>query len=176
METSTILILIFLTLIFSAIFSGIEIAFLSANKLKIELNYQRGTLSGKILNDYIKNPSKFIVTTLLGNNIALISFGILTAMLMEPILEEYLTNELLILSIQTFVSTTIILFLGEFVPKVLFKVFADSILPLMALPFRIIHWILTPGVLLITGISTLLFKIFGIKVSEQDIEFSSVDL
>lgn len=168
--------LIILTLVFSAIFSGIEIAFLSANKLKIELSYQRGTLSGRILNDYIKNPSKFIVTTLLGNNIALISFGILTASLLEPLLENYLTSTFLILVIQTVITTTVVLILGEFIPKVLFKVFADIILPVMAVPFRIIHWVLTPGVLLITGISTLLFKIAGVKVSQHDIEFSSVDL
>lgn len=168
--------LIILTLVFSAIFSGIEIAFLSANKLKVELSYQRGTLSGRILNDYIKNPSKFIVTTLLGNNIALISFGILTASLLEPLLENYLASTFLILVIQTVVTTTVVLILGEFIPKVLFKVFADIILPVMAVPFRIIHWVLTPGVLLITGISTLLFKIAGVKVSQHDIEFSSVDL
>ena len=68
------------------------------------------------------------------------------------------------------------LFLGEFIPKVLFKVFADTILPVMAVPFRVLHWLLTPGVLLITGLSSLLFKIVGVKVSEHDIEFSSVDL
>ncbi len=168
--------LIILTLVFSAVFSGIEIAFLSANKLKIELSYQRGTLSGKILNDYIKHPSKFIITTLLGNNIALISFGILTASLLEPLLENYLASGFLILVIQTVITTTVVLILGEFIPKVLFKVFADIILPVMAVPFRIIHWVLTPGVLLITGISTLLFKVAGVKVSQQDIEFSSVDL
>ncbi len=175
--------LIILTLIFSAIFSGIEIAFLSANKLKVELSYQRGTLSGKILNDYIKNPSKFIVTTLLGNNIALISFGILFASLMNGfVFKQYLdpqfllNHKFLMLAIQTVISTTFVLFLGEFIPKVLFKVFADTILPIMAVPFRIIHWLLTPGVLIITGLSSLLFKIVGVKVSEHDIEFSSVDL
>jgi len=172
----TTIFLIILTLIFSAIFSGIEIAFLSANKLKIELSFQRGTLSGKILNDYIKNPSKFIVTTLLGNNIALIAFGILAASLLEPILEQYITSPFLVLLIQTIISTTVVLFLGEFIPKVLFKVFADTILPIMALPFRIIHWILTPGVIFITGLSSMFFKLFGVKVSEHDIEFSSVDL
>ena len=173
---ATTIFLIFLTLLFSAMFSGIEIAFLSANKLKIELSYQRGTLSGKILNDYIKNPSKFIVTTLLGNNIALISFGILFASLIEPFLEQYLASRFLILTIQTIISTSLVLFLGEFIPKVLFKVFADTILPVMAVPFRVLHWLLTPGVLLITGLSSLLFKIVGVKVSEHDIEFSSVDL
>lgn len=173
---ATTIFLIFLTLLFSAMFSGIEIAFLSANKLKIELSYQRGTLSGKILNDYIKNPSKFIVTTLLGNNIALISFGILFASIIEPFLEQYLSSGFLILTIQTVISTSLVLFLGEFIPKVLFKVFADSVLPVMAVPFRIIHVLLTPGVLFITGISSLLFKMVGVKVSEHDIEFSSVDL
>jgi putative hemolysin len=111
----TTIFLIVLALIFSAIFSGIEIAFLSANKLKIELSFQRGTLSGKILNDYIKNPSKFIVTTLLGNNIALIAFGILTAAVLEPVLEplfeQYFESpKVLVLVTQTIISTTIILF------------------------------------------------------------------
>lgn len=176
MTTGTILILLFLALIFSAIFSGIEIAFLSANKLKIELSYQRGSYSGKLLNDYIKNPSKFIVTTLLGNNIALISFGILTAMLLEPFFEQYIASGFVVLLLQTIISTVLVLFLGEFIPKVLFKVFADTILPVMVIPYKIIDIILTPGVLLITALSTMIFKIFGIKVSQHDIEFSSVDL
>jgi CBS domain containing-hemolysin-like protein len=173
---ATTIILIILTLLLSALFSGIEIAFLSANRLKIELSFQRGTLSGKILNDYIKNPSKFIVTTLLGNNIALIAFGILTASLLEPFFEQYIASKFLVLLLQTIISTTIVLFLGEFIPKVLFKVFADTILPITALPFKIIDWILTPAVVVISAISSLFFKIFGIKVSEHDIEFSSVDL
>lgn len=174
--------LIILTLLFSAIFSGIEIAFLSANKLKIELSFQRGTLSGKILNDYIKNPSKFIVTTLIGNNIALISFGVLTAGLLELIFKKYLdptflqNSKFLVITIQTIISTTIVLYLGEFIPKVLFKVFADTILPIMAVPFRIIHFVLAPFVWFITFLSSAIFKLAGVKVSEHDIEFSSVDL
>ena len=123
MSITIILFLIVLSLIFSAIFSGVEIAFLSANKLKIELSFQRGTISGKILNDYIKNPSKFIVTTLLGNNIALISFGILFVMLAEPYLSQIIPSPIWRLIIQTLLSTTIILVLGEFIPKILFKVF-----------------------------------------------------
>ncbi len=181
MSVGTILLLMLVALVFSAIFSGIEIAFLSANKLKIELSYQRGTYSGKLLNDYIKNPSKFIITTLLGNNIALIAFGILTSMLLEPLLEplfeQYVRNpELFVFITQTIISTSIILLLGEFIPKVLFKVFADSILPVMVLPYKLIDIVLAPGVLLITGLSTLVFKLFGIKVAGQDIQFSSVDL
>lgn len=168
--------LIILMLCLSALFSGMEIAFLSANKLKIELSYQRGTLSGRILNDFVKNPSKFIVTTLLGNNVVLITFGILFATLVEPPLERYIASEFLVIFIQMALSTTVVLILGEFVPKVLFKVFADNILPVMALPFLAIHWLLKPGVLLINGISGLIFKIFGIRVSEQDIRFTSVDL
>jgi CBS domain containing-hemolysin-like protein len=175
---ATTIFLVVLTLVFSAMFSGIEIAFLSANRLKIELSFQRGTLSGKILNDYIKNPSKFIITTLLGNNIALISFGILLASLFKSLVDPAFieAHEFLMLVVQTIISTTIVLLFGEFVPKVLFKVFADMILPVLAVPFRVIHWLLTPGVLLITGLSHLLFKAVGVKVSERDIEFSTVDL
>src|SRR3954462_12665560 len=98
---ATTIFFVILTLVLSAMFSGIEIAFLSANKLKIELSFQRGTLSGRILNDYIKNPSKFIVTTLLGNNIALISFGILCASIMEPFFHQYIESKFLVITIQT---------------------------------------------------------------------------
>lgn len=175
-ETVVTLILILICLIFAALFSGIEIAFLSANKLKIELSNQRGDLSGRILNDYIKNPSKFIVTTLLGNNIVLIAFGILSAGLLEPLIERFTHNHILVILIQTIISTSIVLLFGEYIPKTLFKVFADSILPVLAIPFKVIHWLLTPGVLLINGLSTLLFKIFGFKITEHDIQFSSLDL
>lgn len=178
----TTITLILLTLLLSAIFSGIEIAFLSANRLKIELSFQRGTLSGKILNDYIKNPSKFIVTTLLGNNIALISYGILFATFLQQLFDWYLdpvfvkNSTFLLLTVQTLISTLVVLIFGEFIPKVIFKVFADIILPVMALPFRMIHLLLTPGVFIINALSTFFFKITGVEVSEHDIEFSSVDL
>ncbi len=163
-------------LILSAFFSGMEIAFLSANKLKIELNYQRGAYTGKIINDFIKKPSKFIITVLLGNNVVLIAFGIIFANVLEPFLSTYISSSFVILLLQTFISTTIVLLLGEYLPKVMFKVFADDLLPILAIPFKLIYWLLLPGVFIINQISKFILKIFGVEVSEKSIEFTNVDL
>jgi CBS domain containing-hemolysin-like protein len=161
---------------FSAFFSGMEIAFLSANKLKIELSYQRGTFSGKIINDFVKNPSKFIITVLLGNNVVLIAFGILFANMLEPVLANYISAPFVVLLIQTIVSTTLVLLIGEYLPKVMFKVFADDLLPILAFPFKLIYWVLLPGVFLINLISKFILKIFGVAVTEKSIEFTNIDL
>jgi putative hemolysin len=163
-------------LILSAFFSGMEIAFLSANKLKIELNYQRGAYTGKIINDFIKKPSRFIITVLLGNNVVLIAFGIIFANVLEPFLSTYISSSFVILLLQTFISTTIVLLLGEYLPKVMFKVFADDLLPILAIPFKLIYWLLLPGVFIINQISKFILKIFGVEVSEKSIEFTNVDL
>ncbi|MCB9032302.1 MAG: HlyC/CorC family transporter [Chitinophagales bacterium] len=172
--TSFLLIVILLSL--SAFFSGMEIAFLSANKLKIELAYQRGTFYGKILNTFVKKPSKFIVTVLLGNNIVLIVFGIVFAKIIEPWLAQFIASHFIILLLQTLISTTIVLFLGEYIPKVMFKAFADTILPVAALPFNSLYWLLYPGYLLINFITKSFLNLFGVKVSEKSMEFTTVDL
>lgn len=167
---------ILICLALSALFSGIEIAFFSANRLKIELSNQRGAFSGKILTDFIKHPSKFIVTTLLGNNIVLVVFGILMAQLIETPLIQLIESPFWAMLIQTILSTIILLFAGEFIPKVIFKVFADTLLPLFALPFYIVYWLLRPAAALINGLATLILKIFRVEVTESETTYSSVDL
>lgn len=170
------LLLIVICLALSALFSGIEMAFFTANRLKIELSNQRGTLSGRILAGFIRQPSRFIVTTLLGNNIVLVIFGGLMVKNIELPLATLLGSELWATIIQTFVSTFVLLIAGEYIPKILFKVFADTILPVMALPFYIIFWILRIGVLVIDGMATLILKMFGVKEVETVTTFTSIDL
>lgn len=160
----------------SAFFSGIEMAFISANRLKIELSNQRGTLSGKILADFVKQPSRFIVTTLLGNNIVLVIFGFLMVRSVELPLQPILGNDFWATAIQTLLSTFILIIFGEYIPKILFKVFADTILPVLALPFYITFWLLRAGVVVIDGLATLILKIFNIKETEHEITFTTIDL
>lgn len=167
---------ILICLVLSALFSGIEIAFFSANRLKIELSNQRGSFSGKILADFIKQPPKFIVTTLLGNNVVLVVFGMLMVQAIETPLAEFIGSPFWAMIIQTVVSTLILLFVGEFIPKVIFKVFADTVLPLLAFPFYLVYLVLRPAALIIDGLASLTLKIFRVEVRENEATFSSVDL
>lgn len=160
----------------SAMFSGIEMAFFSANRLKIELSNQRGSLSGKILSNFIKQPSSFIVTTLLGNNIVLVIFGFLMVRTIEVPLQDLLGSNLWAMIIQTFVSTFILLIVGEYIPKVLFKVFADTVLPFLAVPFYAIYWLLRAGVFVVDGLATIILKVFGVREEQTETTFTSIDL
>src|SRR5690554_771595 len=98
-----------ITLIFSFFFSGMEIAFVSANKLKIELDEKKGSFMAKILSKFLKKPSKFIGTLLVGNNIALVIYGIYMAKILEPFLGDIIHSDVLLLLLQTIISTIIIL-------------------------------------------------------------------
>src|SRR5690606_18466502 len=124
--------MVVLALIFSAFFSGIEIAFISANKLHIELQKKQGTFSGKILADFINKPSQFIGTTLIGNTIALVVYGIFMASLLEPlfasILPEFINNEVSIVIVQTVVATLLVLAVAEFTPRSFFLLNPDWLL------------------------------------------------
>jgi putative hemolysin len=169
-------IVVIICLLFSAIFSGMEIAYFSANRLKLELAFQRGTLPGRILNYFYKDPSKFIITTLLGNNIVLVVFGIMMAKLIETPLVSLIGSEFWAMIIQTLLSTIILIFIGEFIPKVMFKVFADTLLPIFSLPFYIIFWVLRLGVILLNTISNLVMKLFGVEQASNEFSFTSIDL
>ena len=113
--------LILITVLFSAFFSGMEIAYISANKLRLELDIKQGTLSSRILSLFSTNPGQYIVTMLIGNNIALVMYGILMAAVLDPALRQFLHTETWILILQTIISTLIILVLAEFLPKAVFR-------------------------------------------------------
>ena len=108
-----------LTMVFSAFFSGVEIAFVSVDKLRFEMERGSG-LNSKILSVFFKHPNNFISTMLVGNNIALVIYGILMAVVLDYLfLDALVPNQFLKMLIQTIVSTLIILFTGEFIPKTL---------------------------------------------------------
>lgn len=173
--------IIFLTLAFSAFFSGMEIAFISSNKLKIEVDKNQGVFSARILSFFAKKPSRFLGALLLGNNIALVIYGIAMAKLLEEpvfnLLPASLHSELLLLLIQTILSTLVILLVAEFIPKILFRISPNRILSVFAIPSILIFWLLYPVILLFIGLSeVMLRKVFRIRLSGEDYNFNVVDL
>ncbi len=152
---------ILITLIFSAFFSGTEIAYLSADKLRLELDRTRGGLVGKILDLLYKRPDRFITTMLLGNNVALVLYGILMATLLEPTLRLFTDSDMVILILQSVIGTIIILFTGEFIPKVIFRTNPNVAMRLFAVPIVIIYALLFPFVYIINAISKTLLYLVG---------------
>ncbi len=177
----SVYVMIFATLVFSFFFSGIEIAFLSANKLQIELQAKQGVLGGEIMSKFMKNPSRFIGTTLIGNTLALVLFGIYMAQLIEPVLTEHLptglNDEVYVLAFQTLISTLFILFTAEFLPKSLFLINPNAMLAALAVPFRIIYYVLAPLTFSIVYLSKqTIIHILRIEYSEEKPMFGLTDL
>lgn len=174
---SSDIIFILIAMLFSALFSGMEIAFVTANRLKIELSSKKGVFSGKILSFFLKKPAKFISAMLIGNNIALVIYSILMAKLLEPIIYEKITgNDLFVLLIQTIISTILILFFSEFLPKSLLRINPNKALTIAAIPLQIVYVVLYPFTLLVLGVSNLILKLFRVDTSESDMAFTKIDL
>lgn len=168
---------ILISLLASAFFSGMEIAFVTANKLKIELDGKQGDYLAKIISNFHKKPSKFIGAMLVGNNIALVVYGIFMAQVLEPVFYRFTTAESLILILQTLVSTVIILITAEFLPKTLFRINPNSVLRIAAFPLLLIYYILLLPMLLIIGISETIIKLIDPKNSANEaIDFGRIDL
>ena len=177
-----ILFFIFLTILISAFFSGYEIAFITANKLKIELNKKQGKLSGNILGKFIKQPSHFIGTILVGNNIALIFYSLLMSSVLDKPLDTFLENytkhfHSLSLLISTIISAVIILIFGEFLPKAIFRINPNGVLSFFAIPFLFIYWLLSPVALLFANLAKWILQFFiGLKLEEKKPVFERADL
>ncbi len=168
---------LFLAMFASALFSGIEIAFISANRLKIELDKNSNLFSAKLLSSFLKRPAKFIGAMLLGNNVALVIYSIIMAKFLEPIIITHFTsNEFVILISQTVISTLSILFFAEFLPKVLFRINPNKVLSIAAIPITIVYYILYPFTYFTVGISNLILKLFKVDTSKSDLAFSKIDL
>lgn len=173
-------IIVAITLFFSALCSGLEIAFNSINRLQLEVDYKKNTFSARVITYFFRNQSRFITTLLLGNNIALIVYGITIARILEPfvnnILPASLNNDFMMLLVQTVLSTLLILLVGEFLPKILFRINPNAILSFFAFPTYVCYWLLYPLTLIYTGISELIIRLFfGIKVGKEEYKFSMVD-
>ncbi len=174
-----ILIEILVSMAFSAFFSGMEIAFVSSNKLRFEMDRNEESITSRILSIFFKNPNNFISTMLVGNNIALVIYGILMAELIEKqLLADYISNEFMLVLIQTILSTLLILVTGEFMPKTLFKINPNFTLNLLAIPAFICYILLYPISKLASGLSSILLLLTGTKVNKEDSEkaFTKIDL
>ncbi len=159
-----------ITLLASAFFSGLEFAFISANKLKLALQQKQGGLIGRLLSVYYKKPSQFLATTLTGNNIAMVFYGITMATILEPYLYVWFPDsEILVQLILTLISTILILIVGEFLPKNLFRLNPNGILHALALPFAVIYGGLWIFVVFVVFLAKILLKLF-FKIDYQDEE------
>ena len=175
MEIEVIIILS--SIILSAFFSGMEIAFVSANKLHIELEKKREGFIPKILNRITQKSSKFITTMLVGNNISLVVYSYYMGQFLVDILPLKHYNEFSILLIQTLISTIIILITAEFLPKAIFRIYANEVLKLFAVPAYVFYVIFHFFSELITLISDFLLRVFfKTNADEEQTEFSKEEL
>lgn len=174
-----IFIQILISMAFSAFFSGMEIAFVSSNKLRFEMDRNDQSLTSRILSIFFNNPNNFISTMLVGNNIALVIYGILMAEVIEQrLLVNFISNEFLLVLIQTIISTLIILVTGEFMPKTLFKINPNFTMNLFAIPAFICYVVLYPISKFASGLSNILLRLTGTKINKEDRDkaFTKIDL
>ena len=157
------LIITIVSLVLSALFSGVEIAYMSSNRVKVEIDVKRGGFIGKIINLYYSRQELFISTILVGNNIVLVIYGMGAAALLEPWIAVWCPNEAGILIIQTLISTAIILLTGEFFPKTIFRINPNSSLRVFSLPIFVFWVVLYPVSAFTTWLSKALMWMAGIR-------------
>jgi CBS domain containing-hemolysin-like protein len=179
MDNQVLVILI--SIIFSAFFSGMEIAFVSLNKIFLEIEKKQKGLVSFFIKKITKNSSKFIATMLLGNNIALVIYGIYSGRLIINVLFPELINESSIdfryIFYQTLISTLVILITAEFLPKVFFQIYANRLFKLFSFPAFIFYYLFSPLTFVFNWISdSVLNKYFKTKKDELRIVFSKDEL
>ena len=168
--------IVVITLIFSAFFSGIEIAFVSSNKLKLELDKNSDSFISKTIAIFSKDESNFIATMLIGNNIALVIFSISMTELLHPFLQN-ISSSFLLLFTQTIISTIVILITAEFIPKAIFRINPNYMLKIFSLPLIFFYFLLYPIVFVMLAISGFVLKyIFRLEINEVNQLFSKIDL
>lgn len=169
------------TLLLAAFFSGIEIAFLSVDRLSLELEKEKHTFWGRLKSSFLKRPDRFISTTLIGNTIALVIYTTYVTRLLEPWLQAYLpsvvSNSVALLIVQTVCATLGILIMAEFIPKSIFMLNPNRLLSLLALPIAIFTYLLRPLVIVTTAIArAFITHILGQKYQEAQPAFGLTDL
>jgi CBS domain containing-hemolysin-like protein len=166
-----------ITIVLSAFFSGIEIAFVSSNKLQLELDKGSENISSKVIAFFSKNESNFITTMLIGNNISLVVYGIVMTKILSPYLDSFQLNSYLLLFVQTVISTSIILVTAEFLPKSIFKIYPNTTLRFFSFPIFCFFILFTPFAWLFIQVSKLIVKLFfGQTLTENKQFFNKTDL
>ena len=165
------------TMVFSAFFSGMEIAFVSSNRLRAEMDREKNGLAQRAIAYFYQHPNNFVSTMLVGNNIALVIYGILFARIFDATLFYGLSDGFRVTA-DTLLSTLVVLFTGEFLPKTIFKSNPNTMLTFFAVPAWICYVVLYPISRFATQLSRGMMRLFGVRIpkEEQDKEFSKVDL
>jgi CBS domain containing-hemolysin-like protein len=161
-------------------FAGTEIAFISANKINIELKKKQGTFSGRILGRFMDNPAEFIGTSLVGVNIVLVIYGLLMTRLTDPILSHLpppLNSGYVHLVVDTLIATIVIILFAEFLPKAIFRTKAEQVLTFFVLPMWLFYNLLFPIAKVFVSIAEFILKyLFNVRIKENQTVFTRVDL
>lgn len=165
------------SLLFSFFFSGLEIAYVSANKLQIHVDSQEESLAGRIFSRITHSPVRFLTTLLLGNTLAIVVFSMFTADLIEFLLSPYIHSRFEMLIIETAVPTCIILVVADFIPKNLFRLNPNFILRLFALPSMVMYYLLLPLTVIVLSIAHFIMKhLFRMNLFRYQSTFTKTDL
>lgn len=176
--TAYLIILLF-ALLLSALFSGSEIAYISADRLRIELQAKKGNFAGRVLAGFYQKPSRFLGTMLVGNNIALVIFGMFTTRLFEEFLFSQTVPESAVLRfiIVTLCTTLVVLFIGEFIPKILFRLYANQLIAFLAIPLAVIRVILVPVSWIMVKLSQIVINlVMRVPMTSREVVFTRLDL
>ena len=174
---TALIIWLLVSMLFSAFFSGMEIAFVSSNRLRAEMDREKNRFSQRIIKTFYQHPNNFVSTMLVGNNISLVIYGILFAKLFDSTLFEPLSDGVRV-TCDTLLSTLVVLFTGEFLPKSIFKNNPNTLLTVFAVPAWICYVVLYPISRFATLLSKGLLRIVGIRMKSagEEKEFTKVDL
>jgi CBS domain containing-hemolysin-like protein len=175
-----LILVILLAILFSAFFSGMEIAFVASNKLRIELDKKQGVFGSEIIKIFTRNPGQYIATMLIGNNIALVIYGLFFTKLLSPVLTPLFGSDLLVLIVNTIISTAIILAVAEFLPKTVFVIAPNSFLKTLSIPTLFFYGLFYPISKFTVTASNLFIRVFfrdkpG-EMPKENVVFSKVDL
>ncbi|MDE6469001.1 MAG: hemolysin family protein, partial [Muribaculaceae bacterium] len=163
-----------ISLVFSALFSGVEMAYVTSDRVRVELDVARGGFLARIIKRFYANSELFISTILVGNNVMLVIYGMGAAALIEPLLARVYPNEFFILVGQTLISTLIILLAGEFLPKTVFGINPNNSLKIFALPVYLFYIILYPISAFTSWLSRVLMRLVGIKDPDKRLSLISI--
>lgn len=179
MDISHLLLYILGCILLIGFFAGTEIAFISANKLNIELRKKQGKFSGQILARFMENPSEFIGTSLVGVNVLVVIYGLLASDVTAKILHSYNINlsEYPKLVLDTLLATIVILIFAEFLPKAIFRSKAEAVLTIFSVPMLLMYYIFFPIAKVFVSISEFILKyLFNVRIRENKQVFNRVDL
>ncbi|MBK7096438.1 MAG: HlyC/CorC family transporter [Saprospiraceae bacterium] len=161
----------------SAVFSGMEIAFVTANRVSVEIERNKRSLKGRILNSFYNNPKEFIGVLLVGNNITIIVLTYLGSQLLDPFLKQFIVGYYLILLVKTLIIAVFALIFAEFIPKAIFKAYANEAIMRLSVPVYLLRIILKAPTLLFTSLSSFILKyIFRTRIIDANVPLSRLDL